>query len=146
GKTRLLLCLLLAGALVAAAGAMAWRQLGAPEEKTAAASPGQEPARQGKVMSVKVRVVDADGKPVPDAQVAVVVLPKDWQMAKSERDVRLDVLAEGKPDRDGRLRLEAPRPAGSEEVFPGEIVVRAEGHGVGMYLLTPDSDRAEVVI
>jgi RNA polymerase sigma factor (sigma-70 family) len=98
----------------------------APPEKPA--PPPAPPADEKKETAVSGRVLSADGKPVPDAHVALAGIPRSrhpvtWQWLDEK------LLAHGKTDAEGRFRLaltDAAR-AGYQDVF---VVAGKDGHGL----------------
>jgi RNA polymerase sigma factor (sigma-70 family) len=98
------------------------------------AKSGSERQGQG-TMTVAGLVLDADGKPVAGAEVAVVA--RGWDFAAKE----YQVLKKGSADRDGRFRLTAPRHSSGE----GYILAGKPGYGLGQQLLDPQAERQETI-
>src|SRR5262249_27369980 len=83
-----------------------------------------------KQMTVAVRVLDADGRAVAGAEVAVVVKPKLPHRGGDLSSGKPEVLGRDRADGDGNCRLSVPRAAPESHV--GIVVVAgAAGHGVG---------------
>jgi RNA polymerase sigma factor (sigma-70 family) len=87
---------------------------------------------------VSGRVLAADGKPVPHAEVALVgwlrlVVEQSERLSSMTYDGRTDkteVLAKGKTDKEGRFQLAIPRTT-SRRFFTAAALAGAKGHGVG---------------
>jgi RNA polymerase sigma factor (sigma-70 family) len=143
-----------AGAVLLAAGFVAtgWLAWGAPTADrpppslqvaaapAVAALPAEEDQKQ--TMTVTGRVVDADGKPLKEAPVAVVIEPKAPGRGAGASSERTRVLGRGRADGDGRFRLTVPRPPSSRDdiVF---VVAGASAHGFGWQVLHPRAERLE---
>jgi beta-lactamase regulating signal transducer with metallopeptidase domain len=107
-----------------------------------------QPAPAAKRITVSGRVVNPQGKPVTAARLALLTLPKTWNTMRSEEDARLDVLGQAQTDADGRFRLRVPRtpPPSQNALLPGQIIVAAEGYGLGLCGLKLDADRVGLVV
>jgi hypothetical protein len=113
---------------------------GAKAAAKASAQPA--PPQATEKMTVSGRVVDAAGKPVAGAHVAVMGRPKPSGRA-GQGIIYPEVLAEGRSGADGSFRLTAPRTSRARfhEAF---LLARADGHGLGRQGLDPDAPRPEV--
>jgi RNA polymerase sigma factor (sigma-70 family) len=147
--------LLAASLLVVSAGAMmgqianrAGKQVHIAAESKEQ-SPAQDRLRQGagakdeKPMTLAGRVLDAAGKPLPEAQVALVGRPL-W--AGRSGDFAAEgprLLAASKTGADGRFRLEATRTSSASfrHVF---VLALAPNQGLGWLELNPDVEHPQV--
>src|SRR5262249_32790681 len=107
------------------------------EPKAPAAEP-KAPADK-KEMAVTGRVLDADGKPLAGAEVAVMAWPKAPHRGGDLSSGKPEVLGRDKTDAEGRFRLTVPRPS-SGGVRAVVILASGDGHGVGWQHLKPDAD------
>jgi RNA polymerase sigma factor (sigma-70 family) len=112
----------------------------AESQALALAADAEPEADDGKKMTVAGRVLDAEGKPLPGADVAVLVRPKVAHRGGDLSSGGTEVLGGGKTDRDGRFRLETPRTA-SVRCRSVAAVAAASGHGLGWYELNPDAEK-----
>jgi RNA polymerase sigma factor (sigma-70 family) len=146
GKVKLLGALLLGVALLGVGtGLFASGPRGAappPADPAPAAkeSPKVAPADDAKKIAVSGRVLDADGKPLGGADVAVMARPNETHRGGDLSSGGIEVLGRGKTDAEGRYRLELPRT--SPQRFPaGVVVARGPGHGLGWQRLDLDADK-----
>jgi RNA polymerase sigma factor (sigma-70 family) len=115
---------------------MAWPGKGVP-----APTPGK-PDRPGGV-TVSARVLNADGKPLAKAAVALVGFIGDTHRGGDLNAENARVLAQGQTDPEGRLRLAAPG-ASLQEVKGFYVLARAPGHALGLERLKPGQATFEV--
>jgi RNA polymerase sigma factor (sigma-70 family) len=135
----------------------------AREDTKVAPAAELKPADDKKLMTVTGRVLDADGKPLADAEVAVLARPKATHGGDPfSRGV--EVLGRGKTDAEGRFRLEVLRtsslryagrnsyafmerlPSNASRTaalwFPGvAVVARTPDHALGWQSLDPDAEK-----
>lgn len=104
---------------------------------------GAANAKEGERMTVQGRVLDADGKPLARAQVALVGESSISGHAVNFSSLRPRVLGDTKTDADGRFRLHATRTSSAtfRNVF---VLAAAPGHGVGWLDLNPDAEQPQV--
>jgi RNA polymerase sigma factor (sigma-70 family) len=100
--------------------------------------------RAAATMTVTGRVLDADGKAVPGAHVAVMGRQKYPHRAGGGIVVPTP-LGQGRADADGRFRLTVPRTS-KERFWDTFAQALAEGHGLGLAEFAADADRPEVTI
>jgi RNA polymerase sigma factor (sigma-70 family) len=103
-----------------------------PSKQPAAAQPARPPENQEIIVSG--RVVDADGKPVADASVALLGDPQLSPLGWSD-DPRAVALT--RTDREGHYRLQVARPTWECYRFVQAVAV-APGQGMGVSLLRAD--------
>jgi len=102
-----------------------------PEGASQAPAPGR--------MFVTGRVVDPQGKPVPNAAVMVYTrLPFEPPIG-SRRQGPL-AISQTRCDGSGRFRIDAPRTSSSRQELPG-ITALASGYGIGWVELDPDAEQ-----
>src|SRR5262249_37327996 len=113
----------------------------------------KEPARQKtgkKQMALSGKVVDADGKPVGGAEVAVLTFPEDMKAFRNEMKMRFDVLGQIKADDKGRFQLQVPRRAAPKmpdmPLQTGQIMATRNGYGLGLQSVDLGRAKAETVI
>jgi RNA polymerase sigma factor (sigma-70 family) len=145
----------LATALLAAVGALATGAAlllcrGAPPETSASQDrdtgpPAPPAAEERPEMTVRGRVLGADGRPVGDAAVAVVGRPRRQYRSGDAAADRTELLGEGKTDADGGFRFVATRTSSARywEVY---LAAAAPGHGTGWQRLGPDAERPEATL
>jgi RNA polymerase sigma factor (sigma-70 family) len=134
---------LLAGLVALGAGALAQP---APPGRNLAIAPGAQvpalpqkgEAKAGKDLTVAGRVVGADGKALPDAEVVLV----GWGRRGTSLKFVTEVLARGKTDEKGRFRL-SHKSAPGQLVFQPYVVTGAKGSALEVVALVPRS-RAEI--
>jgi RNA polymerase sigma factor (sigma-70 family) len=101
------------------------------------------PAEEKKEIAITGRVLDAAGKPVAGAEVAVAIR-EVLSFSTWERDVidRTEVMARTTSDADGRYRLTARQlpPVTRRGV---RVLARAPGHGIAWARIDPDATQAE---
>jgi RNA polymerase sigma factor (sigma-70 family) len=143
------LLLLLGGVVALAAGALAGPgAVSAPPpaaqggDKAPVPVPGKGPAKEQGRMTVTGRVLNADGKSLAGALVAVVGFLKDQGRGGDLVTKRSRVLARGRTDADGRIRLAAAA-APSEEFRALYLLARAPGYGLSFQRLNPALPAAE---
>jgi protocatechuate 3,4-dioxygenase beta subunit len=96
------------------------------------------PAEDSRRMTVTGRVLDSDGKPLPEATVVVVVRQglrlsswEDWVSYRNE------VAGRAQTDREGKYRVTVSRPAAGT-LRQVTLVAAASGHGLAWKRLDPD--------
>ncbi len=96
-------------------------------------------------MFVTGRVVDPDGKPVPNATTMVYASLK-WP-GRGDRLAPMwpSPFGRAKSDGSGRFRLEAPRVSSARHYDFGAVAI-APGYGAGWVKLDPDADRPDAAI
>jgi RNA polymerase sigma factor (sigma-70 family) len=130
---------------LAAAGFSAFRTPAGGEPPAAAkGAPAPQPPRpaapEKKTMTVAGRVLDADGKPLAGAAVAVVAHPKVPYKGGELSAGGTRVLGLTKADAEGRFRLDVPRTS-SVTFRTVHAVAGGAGYGVGWQELNPDAER-----
>jgi RNA polymerase sigma factor (sigma-70 family) len=153
------LMVLCAGVLAVGAGALAGGAGSAakdlppakgPREQIAAAAPlrlllpltpGKSKRPEG--VTVSARVLNADGKPLAKASVALVGYTGDTGRGADLEADHTRVLAQGQTDAEGRLRLAAPG-AFPEELKGLYVLAWAPGYAFGLERLDPARAAAEV--
>jgi RNA polymerase sigma factor (sigma-70 family) len=91
-------------------------------------------------MTVTGRVLDAGGKPLAGAEVAVMAWPKPTHRGGDLSSGRPEVLGRTRSDTDGRFRVNTPRTSSAE--FRGAVVLAgSDGHGIGWQRLDPDAEK-----
>ncbi len=91
-------------------------------------------------MFVVGRVLDPNGRPVPDATVMASARAKFSERAVGLGAQTVSVIGEANADELGRFRLEAPRTSSSRNDEFMAIAL-APGHGVGWARIDPDADQ-----
>ncbi len=104
-----------------------------------APTPRSDPAAPAR-MTVAGRVLDPDGKPIPNADVDVVSQPRAPVTVASLDLYPHALLGQGRSGADGRFRFDADRTA-STRVYEVYAIARAPGYGLGGVELNPDADR-----
>jgi RNA polymerase sigma factor (sigma-70 family) len=138
---------LLVGVSVAVVGAVAHR--GAEEPGTeppgrpAGPDRGTDATPAGR-MTVAGKVLDAIGRPVPEARVAVLAAPFrpqgiSWTVGEAE------VLGQARCDGDGRFRLAVPQTSSGRHHLV-RAVAAAPGHGLVEAALDPDAAAQETTL
>jgi protocatechuate 3,4-dioxygenase beta subunit len=96
-------------------------------------------------MTIGGRVLDRDGKPVAGATVAVVARARRQYRSDDRSADRIELLADGKTDAEGRFVVRAPRTSSARfwEVY---AVARAKGYALAWARMGPDAARPEVVL
>jgi RNA polymerase sigma factor (sigma-70 family) len=142
--------LLLLGGIVALAAGTGAGQGAAPTpppaaqagDKAPVSAPGKGPVQEQGRVTVAGRVLNADGKPLAGAALAVVGFLKDHGRGGDLVTKRSRVLARGQTDADGRIRLAAAG-ASSEEFRALYLLARAPGYGLSFQRLNPALPAAE---
>jgi RNA polymerase sigma factor (sigma-70 family) len=151
--TRFFTVLLLAVSLLAVSGGgLAYTVLAnqpgdtgpAAKKPDAAARVIPADAAKAEQMIVMGSVVDAAGKPVPQAHVALLARRKHTHRA-GDGIIVPEALAQGRADGDGRFRLILPRTS-KEHFWSTFVNAIAEGHGLGLEAFDADAARPEVTI
>jgi RNA polymerase sigma factor (sigma-70 family) len=104
-----------------------------------------KPAAEGRPeMTVTGRVLDADGKPVAAARVAVLAGVLHLQR---HGGLSLDrkLFGQGETNRDGDFRLTVPRTS-SVRNWAVDVVAARAGYGLGWQLFDPDAERPVVSV
>ena len=110
----------------------------------AAASKADDPPTGNRAarMTLTGRVLDPQGKPVPDAAVLVIVRSKYASRPLFERSGAGAMTAhEGRCDGSGRFRIELPRTTSARQ-YGLTLMALAPGYGTGWTDLDPDADPA----
>jgi hypothetical protein len=107
----------------------------------AAANPTPAPGR----MFVVGRVLDPEGKPVPDAAVMVHARNVTARQAPFTSRFKMTPLAGTRADGWGRFRIDAPRTSSTRQEEFGAVAM-ATGFGAGWVTLDPDDDQPTVDI
>jgi RNA polymerase sigma factor (sigma-70 family) len=134
---------LVVGLVVLGAAAFAPRPPAAEEPQAAGTQePAAPAADEKKEMTVRGRVLGADGKPAAGAAVVVLAQPRRQHRGGDRTAYRDDLLAEGKADAEGRFRLRIPRTSSSKyrEVY---AVAAAEKHAPAWRRFNPDAEQLE---
>jgi RNA polymerase sigma factor (sigma-70 family) len=98
-----------------------------PFAKRAAAESNEKPrVADQKGLTFPGRVLDDAGKPLADAQVAVVAV----RVARPWTSLRYEVLAQGKTDKKGRFHLAAAG-ASPDQFHEAHVLAGLKGHGLG---------------
>jgi RNA polymerase sigma factor (sigma-70 family) len=140
----------LAAALVIT-GALAWANPApTPPQRPAALAgqvevPARPPADEAKTMTVTGSVLDAQGKPLAGASVAVVGRPRRQYRSGDAAADRTELLAQGKTDADGHFRLQPPRTS-SARFREVAAVATAPGHALAWRRLGADAEAPEAVL
>src|SRR5262249_4401027 len=121
-------------------------------EQVAAAAPLHPPlpttpgkSKRADGVTVTARVLNADGKPLAKAAVALLGYTGDTGRGGDLEADHTRVLAQGQTDAEGRLRLAAPG-ASPKEVKGLYLLARAAGHAIGLERLSPDRATADVTL
>jgi len=112
-----------------------------PQQATLAArpeAPSQAPA-PGR-MFVTGRVLDPQGKPVPNAAVMVYARLKWFERPIGSEFEGLLAISQTRCDGSGRFRIDAPRTSSSRQELLG-ITALASGYGIGLVELDPDAEQ-----
>jgi RNA polymerase sigma factor (sigma-70 family) len=136
GAVLLALTLLGIGAGLLASGPPSAAEKGEPK------APAAEPrtADGKKEMTVSGRVLDADGKPLAGAEVAVLAWPKVPRRGGDLSSGRPRVLGHDKADAEGRFRLNVPRTSSAAHLG-ATVLAAGAGHGLGWQRLDPDAEK-----
>ncbi len=110
----------------------------APQPQIAAKLNDTVPAPAPGRMFVVGRVLDPQGKPVPNASVMVYARSVAAGRGISDRFYPTEI-GRATSDDSGRFRLDAPRTSSSRHTDFGAVAL-APGHGTGWAVLDPDSD------
>jgi RNA polymerase sigma factor (sigma-70 family) len=134
------------GSLIPALDALAGSREGPPiaqEARREPRPPDSSPA-PGRMLVVG-RVLDPEGKPVPDASVMVYGAPRQGGDVLRSALGGPAILGRAAGDASGRFRLEMPRISSATHHEVG-VTTLAPGHGVGWAALDADAERPEVAI
>jgi hypothetical protein len=96
-------------------------------------------------MTVTGTVLDPDGKPVKNAVVDVLGVPRDVWVGASIDEGSGAILSQGVTDVDGRFRLEAPRTS-SARYYNVLVLAGSKGYGFGSAHLKPDAEQPDAKI
>jgi RNA polymerase sigma factor (sigma-70 family) len=153
GKLKLVGALLLVvGILVGSAGVLASGGRDRPGVQPTAApiiaedfAPAEDPPADAKgKVTVTGQVLDAAGKPMPEARVAVIGLtepPFRGRVGFRENET----LVSGDADKEGRFKLECAAESATRGRFR-QVVASAPGHGLGWRLLKRGGDQADLAV
>jgi RNA polymerase sigma factor (sigma-70 family) len=118
---------------------------GPPQEPAAPAAVEQPRRAADETRPIAGVVRDADGKPVPGAQVAIVGLREKPHRGRiGER--RYETLASGRTDREGRFHLELPRTAPAPVGPFVQLLAAAPGHGLAWAAVPQAAKDPELVV
>jgi hypothetical protein len=90
-------------------------------------------------MFVVGRVLDPNGKPVPNATTLVYARSKALGHTPSASRMEPVPIADARADGSGRFRIDAPRTSSSRYDTFGAVAI-APGYGAGWIALDPDAD------
>ncbi len=125
--------------LVAGAGLLARPAADRSAPVVAPVAAQRSRAAEKKAISIDVRVVDADDKPVEGAEVALVGI---WLPPRKGQAYRDEVVARGKTDRDGKQRLAVK--ASWDQFHWLHLLAGAKGYAVAWRGASTSADRAEL--
>jgi RNA polymerase sigma factor (sigma-70 family) len=128
-----------------AADAAAQKKSPPPPVAKEGAQPAGEPAPPGETMTVLGRVLDADGRPLAGAPVAVATREYVPPFSRQNRQARFHALGHGKTGADGRFQLRVPRTSSNRQ-YAVHLLGTAPGHGLGLINLELDAARQEVTL
>jgi RNA polymerase sigma factor (sigma-70 family) len=121
-------------------------------ETAAVREPAQAPeptrpiasAEQGERMTVRGRVLDPDGKPLPAAQVAVLAGVRRFGRYGSLSNDRA-LLGQAKTDADGGFSLTVPRTS-SMHNWAADVIAKHPKYGLHWQSFDPDAERPDVTV
>jgi RNA polymerase sigma factor (sigma-70 family) len=153
GKLRTVGMLLVAGTLLAISTGLLARWPGAlvsaaakdPPPVLALAAEAEPASEGGNQMTVGGRVLDAEGRPLAGADVAVLARAKVARRAGDLSSGGIGVLGRGKTDAEGRFRLEVARTV-STRFDNVAVVAAAANQGLGWEHFNPDAEKPTVEI
>ncbi len=106
--------------------------------------PPDEPSASGR-MTVVGRVLDLDGKPVPNATVMVHAADRRPGLGGSFEVMSPTSIGQARSDGSGRFRLDATRTTSARHHSAGAVAM-APGYGAGWVELDPDDDQPKADI
>jgi hypothetical protein len=134
GKFKAVAVLLMALGLAAAGAGVFARRTPAVDKPEV--EPKAPAAQEKQERTVAGRVLDAEGKPVAEAEVALVA--HGWDFAAKD----YEVLKKGVADKDGRFRLSGPWHASGESL----LLVGKTGYGFHLLALSPEARQQETTL
>jgi RNA polymerase sigma factor (sigma-70 family) len=142
GKARAVGALLVVAAVLGMAAALLASGPPAAAEKPEAKPAAVEarPADDGNKVTVTGRVLDADGKPLAGAEVAVMARPRVPHRGGDLSSGKPEVLGRGRADAQGRFRLTVPRTS-SARFQSVTLVAGAAEYGLGWHDLDADAEK-----
>jgi RNA polymerase sigma factor (sigma-70 family) len=120
------------------------RQPNATRPQATTAKDGTPPSAPGR-MFVVGRVLDPQGKPVPNAVTMVYAAIKQPGSGPIHEKMRPSAIGQATTDGSGRFQVDAPRTSSSRHHRMGAVAL-APGYGAGWVELDPDTERAVVDI
>jgi RNA polymerase sigma factor (sigma-70 family) len=106
---------------------------GTAKGKDQAPAEQKEPGKKEDLI-VAGKVVNADDKPIPGADVAVIVRAAGDKRGESKHEV----LVQGKTDKDGQFRL-VKEGAAQRQFYQMDLLARAKGYGLGWHPMRGNS-------
>jgi RNA polymerase sigma factor (sigma-70 family) len=153
GKVKMAGALLLLAAILAAGVGLLAQPAPPPSAPPAAKADGKAPPppaappHDEKRVTIAGRVLDADGKPVAEADVAVLSFPHNIERI-AEEDLRFDVLGQTRTDDKGRFRMRVEKrdPVAPAPILSGQMLISARGLGLGLHGLPLNKDHTDELI